>query len=193
MTVSLPLGERLRHAREARLLSLATVAQRSGLTKGFLSRVERDATSPSVASLLGICEAIGIEPSDLFATPKAVMTRARERATATLPGQFVVDTLLTAADERKLTVIETVARHGGSGGDKLYSLPSETEVCYVVEGEIVLTLDTESFKLAAGDALTFDGTVPHTWRSISGAHDARIIWILAPGLPDPLGHGVPLN
>ena len=171
-------------------MSLETVAERAGLTKGFLSRVERDATSPSVTSLLNICSALGLQPSHLFATPKAEVTRASDRATTALPGVAVRDTLLTATDERKLTVLETIAPPGGSGGVELYSLPCETEVCYVVEGEVVVSLDTEDITLLAGDALTFDGTVPHTWRSCSRDNDARIIWILAPGLPDPLSHGV---
>lgn len=188
MGIRLPLGERIRHAREARHLSLAMVAERSGLTKGFLSRVERDATSPSVASLVSICDAIGIPPSDIFAVPKAVVLRASEQPHATLPGTLVTDTLLTAPVERKLTVIETIAGPEGSGGEKLYSLPCETEVCYVVEGEIEIILDTESYRLSVGDSITFDGTVPHTWRSISQMENCRIIWILAPGLPDPLRH-----
>ncbi len=182
----LPIGERLRHAREARQLTLAVVAERSGLTKGFLSRVEREATSPSVTSLLTICEAIGVPLADIFATPKAVVMRAADRPHATLPGQLVVDTLLTAPQERKLTVIETAVGPDGSGGDELYSLPCATEVCYVVEGEIELILDTDTYRLATGDCITFDGTVPHTWRSGSALSHARVIWILAPGLPDPL-------
>jgi transcriptional regulator with XRE-family HTH domain len=79
VSTGLPIGERLRHAREARQLTLAVVAERSGLTKGFLSRVEREATSPSVASLVRICEAIGVPLSDIVATPKAVVMRAAER------------------------------------------------------------------------------------------------------------------
>jgi len=179
-----PIGERLRHAREVAQLSLATVAERSGLTKGFLSRVEREAVSPSVSSLLRICEAIGSAPAYVFALPTAVLMRASDRPHATLPGSFVVDTLLTNANERKLTVLETVTGPEGSGGEELYSLPCETEVCYVVEGEIVLVLDSSEYRLAAGDSITFDGTVPHTWRAT--AQSSRIMWILAPGLPDPL-------
>jgi transcriptional regulator with XRE-family HTH domain len=185
LSSGLPIGERLRHAREARQLSLAVVAERAGLTKGFVSRVERETTSPSVNSLISICEALGIEPSDIFTVPKARVMRSSDRPSATLPGHMVVDTLLTAIDERKLTVIETLAGPEGSGGEDLYSLPCETEVCYVVEGEIVLTLDTETFKLAAGDSITFDGAVPHTWRAISEASSIRLIWILSPALPDP--------
>ncbi len=185
MNTGLPIGERLRHAREARQLSLAVVAERAGLTKGFVSRVERETTSPSVVSLISICEAIGVEPADIFSVPKAVVTRSSDRPHATLPGHMVVDTLLTSIDERKLTVIETLAGPEGSGGEELYSLPCETEVCYVIEGEIVLTIDTESIKMAAGDSVTFDGAVPHTWRAVSESSTVRVIWILAPALPDP--------
>jgi transcriptional regulator with XRE-family HTH domain len=186
-----PIGERLRHAREARQLTLAVVAERSSLTKGFLSRVEREATSPSVTSLVTICEAIGVPLADIFAMPEAVVMRAALRPHATLPGQLVADTLLTAPQERKLTVIETTAGPGGSGGDELYSLPCETEVCYVVEGEIDLILDTDTYRLATGDSITFDGAVPHTWRIASTSSYARVIWILAPGLPDPLHYVKP--
>ena len=186
MNHGLPIGERLRHAREARQLTLAVVAERSGLTKGFLSRVEREATSPSVTSLVTICEAIGVPLADIFATPVAVVMRAADRPHATLPGQLVADTLLTAPQERKLTVIETSAGPDGSGGEELYSLPCDTEVCYVVEGEIDLILDTDTFRLATGDSMTFDGAVPHTWRSVPSSNTVRVIWILAPGLPDPL-------
>jgi transcriptional regulator with XRE-family HTH domain len=182
----LPIGERLRHAREARQLTLAVVAERSGLTKGFLSRVEREATSPSVSSLIVICEAIGVPLAHIFTTPKAVVMRAADRPHATLPGQLVADTLLTTPQERKLTVIESTAGPDGSGGDELYSLPCETEVCYVVEGQIDLILDTDTHRLSTGDSITFDGTVPHTWRSVSSSSHTRVIWILAPGLSDPL-------
>lgn len=185
MRVGRPIGERLRHAREARQLTLAAVAERAQLTKSFLSRVERDETSPSVASLVRICEAIGIDPADVFATPTTVVMRAADRPLATLPGREVVDTLLTAPDERKLTVIETTTGPSGSGGEELYSLPSETEVCYVVDGALTLTIDSETFTLAAGDAVTFDGSVPHTWAAAPGHEVTRVIWILAPALPDP--------
>lgn len=70
---------------------------------------------------------------------------------------MVVHFLPTAIEERKLTVIETLAGPEGSGGDELCGIPCDTEGYYVVEGEIVLTLDAESFKLAVGDSITFDG------------------------------------
>ncbi len=183
---SVRLGARLRHAREQRQLSLGDVSERTGLSRGFLSRVERDKTSPSVASLVSVCEAISLPLERLFATPSLTVVRASDRPTATLPGAAVVDTLITPAHEPHVTVVETLAAPGGSGGDGYYTIPSECEVCYVLEGTIELEVDGEVFALARGDAVTFGATVPHTWRNTS-ATEARIVWVIAPALPDPRG------
>ena len=109
-------GARLRHARQQRRLSLGDVAARTGLSKAFLSRVERDETSPSVASLLSVCEAISLPMERLFAAPKLTIVRASGREHADLPGAAVVDTLITPAIEPHVTVVETIAAPGGSGG-----------------------------------------------------------------------------
>jgi quercetin dioxygenase-like cupin family protein len=181
------LGARLRHAREQRKLSLGDVAARTGLSAGFLSRVERDMTSPSVASLVSVCEAISLPMERLFATPNVTVVRATDRPTAALPGASVVDTLITPAHESHVTVLETLAAPGGSGGEALYTMPSECEVCYVLEGSIELVVDGEVFTLGRGDAATFGAAVPHTWRNTSSTSDARVVWVIAPALPDPRG------
>jgi transcriptional regulator with XRE-family HTH domain len=188
LAVSISLGPRLRRARESGRLSLADVASRTDLTKGFLSRVERDAASPSVQSLLRICHAVGLDPADLFHRPPTSVVRATGRPQlAGLPGASVVDTLLTPRSERHLTVLESVVTPGGNGGDALYTLRSETEVCFVLEGAIDLVVEGEMIRVATGDSVTFDAGAPHTWRNASNEAGARILWILAPALPDPQG------
>jgi transcriptional regulator with XRE-family HTH domain len=180
------LGPRIRRARETGRLSLADVAARTDLTKGFLSRVERDAASPSVQSLMRICGALGLDPADLFRRPPTTVVRAAARPQlAGLPGASVIDTLLTPPSERHLTVLESVVAPGGNGGEALYSLRSETEVCFVLEGEIDLVVEGETIRVATGDSVTFGAGVPHTWSNPSTTAGARILWILAPALPDP--------
>jgi transcriptional regulator with XRE-family HTH domain len=180
------LGARLRHARESSRLSLGEVAERSGVTKSFLSRVERDETSPSVASLVSICNALDLPMADLFQVPPTTLVRRADRpAFAELPKHAdVVDTLITPAGERHVTVLESTVAPGGSGGDVLYTLPSECEVCFVVQGSIEVQVEDEVFELEQGDALTFGAAVPHTWRALD-SDGARILWVLAPALPDP--------
>jgi transcriptional regulator with XRE-family HTH domain len=181
------LGARLRHAREANRMSLAELATRTGVTKSFLSRVERDATSPSVASLVAICDALGLSMADLFAAPHTTLVRRGERPElADLPkAANVVDTLLTPAHDRHVTVLETACGPGGSGGETLYTLASEAEVCFVLEGTVEVRVEGDAFVLREGDALTFGAAVPHTWRNADPSAGARILWILAPALPDP--------
>ncbi len=178
-------GARLRHAREASRVSLGDLAARSGVSKSFLSRVERDMTSPSVTSLVGICDALGLSLADLFQTPHTTLVRRSDRPTiADLPkAADVVDTLITPVRERHVTVLESAVAAGGSGGAVPYTLPSECEICFVLQGVIEVQVEDQTFRLEPGDALTFGAAVPHTWRAQGDG--ARVLWILAPALPDP--------
>ena len=185
MSKGYPIGPRLLKAREASGLSLSDVAGKTELSKGFLSRVERGLVSPSVDSLIAICEVVGLSMEELFAKRAYQITRASERQRAVLPGEMIIDTLLTSSTEKHVTVVETTAGPTGTGGDALYSMPTECEVCYVVSGSIEFILDGEVLLLASGDALTFNGTTPHTWHNVSATEDVRILWILAPALPNP--------
>ncbi len=46
-------------------------------------------------------------------------------------------------------------------------------------------------RLERGDAATFGAAVPHTWRNVSNQDVARVVWVIAPALPDPLSQGEP--
>ena len=69
------IGARLRAARQSAGLTLAAVADQAGLTKGFLSRLERDEVSPSVASLVTVCGVLGIGVGSLFQAPETSLVR----------------------------------------------------------------------------------------------------------------------
>lgn len=57
------IGQKIRRLRQVQQLTQEELAQRSELTKGFISQVERDLTSPSVATFLDILEALGVSPT----------------------------------------------------------------------------------------------------------------------------------
>ena len=60
------IGAQLKAARLARRKTLAEIALESGLTKGFVSKLERDQATASVASLMRLCEALAIPVGSLF-------------------------------------------------------------------------------------------------------------------------------
>ena len=65
-------------------MSIAEVAEQAGLTKGFVSKLERDLANVSVASLIRLCDALGISVGSLFQAPKGEVVRrdARPRSTS---------------------------------------------------------------------------------------------------------------
>ena len=174
------IGARLRAARAAAGLTLAAVCAEAGLTKGFLSRLERDEVSPSVASLVRLCAVLQIPVGDLFEPARTSLVRAAEAPVINFGGQDVREVLLTPASSRRLQVIRSSVAPGGGGGDELYALACEVEFVHVVSGTLRLELDTETVDLSAGDAFTMPGATPHTWRNPSTTDPCEVLWALSP-------------
>jgi DNA-binding XRE family transcriptional regulator/quercetin dioxygenase-like cupin family protein len=173
------IGARLRTARRGRGLTLDQVAQAAGLTKGFVSRLERDDVSPSVASLVSVCDVLGLRVGDLFDPPKTSVIRSGDGRLINFGGVGAVERLVTPGTQSALEVIHSVIEPGGNGGEELYALACEAECAYVLSGTVEVILEEATERLDAGDAMTFPGKSPHTWRN-PGDVPAEVLWILAP-------------
>jgi len=176
---SVLIGAKLRAARALRGLTLDQVAQAAGLTKGFVSRLERDDVSPSVASLLAVCDVLGLRVGELFDPPQTAVIRAGEGKLINFGGEGTLERVVTPGTQASLEVIHSVIEPGGNGGEELYALSCTVECVYVLSGSVEVVLEEGPEVLAAGDALTFPGTAPHTWRN-PGAEPCEVLWILTP-------------
>jgi transcriptional regulator with XRE-family HTH domain len=177
---SVQIGPRIRASRLAKGLTLEQVAKSAGLTEGFVSKLERDQVSASVASLVGVCQAIGLRVGDLFEPPTTNIVRSGEGSLVNFGGEKVHERLLTPGHQSHIEVLHSVIEAGGSGGKELYSLNCEVEFVFVIEGSIEIQLGPESIILAKGDALTFKGQEPHTWRNASSSKGCQVVWVMAP-------------
>jgi transcriptional regulator with XRE-family HTH domain len=175
------IGAKLRNARQLRGLTLDMVAQSAGLTKGFVSRLERDDVSPSVASLVSVCEVLGLRVGDLFDPPRTSVIRSGEGRLINFGGKGAVERLVTPGTQTALEVIHSVVEPGGNGGEELYALACEAECAYVLSGTLEVVLEHDVETLTAGDAMTFPGDAPHTWRN-PGPRPSEVLWILTPAL-----------
>ncbi|MDQ0733618.1 helix-turn-helix domain-containing protein [Arthrobacter agilis] len=173
------IGSRIRAARQAQRMTIEQVADSTGLTKGFLSRVERDLTSPSVASLVTLCQVLSISIGDLFQVPETHLTRSGEAPRISLGGQGINERLMTARSERRIQMIRAVVEPHGRGEDELYSVDCEVETLHVVEGRFVLIFPNDRYELDAGDTVTFPGREPHTWLNPDD-REAVVLWTLVP-------------
>ncbi|MGK4066720.1 XRE family transcriptional regulator [Rothia sp. HC945] len=170
------LGSRLRNHRLRQHMTIEQLATATDLTKGFISRVEREQTSPSVASLVKLCRALRVDIGDLFEEPDTHVIRLDEAPEVDLGGAGIHERLVSGADLEKVQVIRASIEPGGRGEESLYTVECETEVLHVISGEFVLRTSAGEFELSPGDSVTLSGHEPHSWRSTGGP--AEVLWVL---------------
>jgi transcriptional regulator with XRE-family HTH domain len=177
------VGERLRAARRSRGLTISEVAERAGVTAGFISQLERDLTSASLSSLYRICTALEIRVGDLIDdVPAGKLIRREEQARRSLAMGNAEHLLLSSHEERRFHVTESHIPPGGSAGDEPYTLPADVELVYVLRGSLELRVGDEVHELGEGDTLTYSPREPHTWRNPSETEEAVVLWT---SLPNP--------
>jgi transcriptional regulator with XRE-family HTH domain len=166
-------------------MSMAEVAEQAGLTKGFVSKLERDLAGVSVASLIRLCDALGISVGSLFQAPKGEVVRRDARPRINFGGRKMTEYLLTPSGEKRVQTILSDIEPGGGSGAEPYRLPAGVEFVFILAGQLQVTVAGEGIVLEEGDALTFTADMEHTFRA--GANRARVLWVLSPALPD---HGL---
>src|SRR5580700_3482319 len=177
------IGAQLRAARLAARMSMAEVAEQSGLTKGFVSKLERDLANVSVASLLRLCDALGISVGALFSEAKGEVVRHDAYPAVNFGGLGgVTEYLLTPSREKRMQAILSDIEPGGGSGDEPYSLPADVEFVFVLAGQLQITVAGEQITLEQGDAFTFPPSTQHTFRVAPPAGHAQVLWVYSPAL-----------
>jgi transcriptional regulator with XRE-family HTH domain len=164
----LDIGERLRELRDRAGLSQRALATRAGVTNGMISLVEKNQTSPSVATLKKILDAFPMSLAEFFATsepsPRSVFFRAADLVEIA-GGAISYRQVGARLDGRALQILhERLAPGADTGAAMLRHAGEEGGV--VVRGEMELTVGGESRILRAGDAYAFESTVPHRFRNV---------------------------
>src|SRR6187397_3121369 len=153
-TGGIRVGARLRSRRQELGLTMSEVAERSGLTAGFLSQLERDLTSASLSSLYRICAVLGLRVGSLIDdVPAGRLIRREEQARRSLALGNAEHLLLSSGDERRFHVTESHIPPGGS---------AEDELVYVLRGSLELRVGDEVHELEEGDTLSYSPRDPHT-------------------------------
>ena len=178
-TGPLIIGAKLRSSRIAQGLTIAQLAEAVGLTKGFISRVERDETSPSVSTLVTICQVLSLPIGALFEAPETEVVGLKDAPLINMGGTGAVERLLTSRPESRVQLLRSVLSPGASGGDVLYTVNCDIEAAHVLRGEITIVLTREEILLSEGDSLTLAGREPHSWRNTSSG-TSEIVWTLVP-------------
>ena len=173
------IGFRLRVAREERGMTISSVAEFTGLTKGFISQVERGLAAASITSLAAICDALTMPMGRLFDPPAVYVNRAADRPPARMMGVGVADSVLSPPGQSDVQIIETWVEPGGGFEPEPYRLPVDREFVVVLQGQLEMRIEADIYLLEEGDSMSFDARHAHVWRNPSPSERARVLWVLS--------------
>ena len=181
--MDLAVGSRIRDLRREHRLSLETIADRTDLSIGFLSQIERGLSSPSLRVLATLADVLGVGIAALFgARPSteaasSVVTREVQRAELKLWRTGISKQLLSpAGTDNRLNLFLVHLEPGGNTGDELYTHDGE-EAGLVLEGEMTLTVDAETWSLKTGDSFRFASRRPHRFSNPAEDAKAVVLWV----------------
>jgi transcriptional regulator with XRE-family HTH domain len=171
------VGSQIRRWRTSRGRTLAQVAAASGVNMGYLSQIENDKASPSLAVLGAIADALEV-PAAWFLmgdVPAPVIVRADERpAVESELGRLEY---VDGRASRDVAIVEGTARPGGRVG--MHAHPGD-EHHVVLRGRFRMTQGEHTVELGPGDYLRWDGSVPHDAEVIGDEEAAVLIVRIRP-------------
>lgn len=174
------LGRKIRDLRLRRGMTVQQLADASHLSKGFISQVENDRTSPSLATLQELAGALRTSVSYLVADdePTPHVVRAAERPPLDIGDDRVRAQVLSALPPRNLELLLLELAPGAAGGDRSHAYDGE-ECILCLEGRVLLRQGEHSHVLEAGDSCHYDGRAPHTIGN-AGPRAARLLVAMTP-------------
>ena len=177
------IGAKLKGLRQRRGLTQEELADRCELSKGFISQVERNLASPSIATLTDLLECLGVTLREFFSDDgheKTVYTRTdmfvKEDADA-LRGR--ITWLVPTAQKNSM---EPILVELGPGGRTEEIMPHEgEEFGYVLSGTVTLLAGSARQKVRAGESFCLHPRSAHAIQNDS-KYAARFIWVSDPPL-----------
>lgn len=186
--VHAPLAKRLRERRKQLGLTLKDVADKAGLSVGFISQIERDITTPSLSSLVSVSRVLGVEVGEFLSQPRGdvPLTRHDKRDVYAIGGNTISYERISSAFPGN--VLRSVIIHEPPGHRGEPIAHDGEEMMFVLDGAITVEVEGERSILEAGDSLHFPSSRTHsTWNHTT--RDATILWV---GTMDVFGEGAGL-
>ena len=177
----LNIGEKLRRLRLQRNLTQEEMADRCELSKGFISQVERDLASPSIATLTDMLECLGSNLKEFFSETddeKTVFSQSDmfvKEDEETLRGS--ITWLVPSAQKNEM---EPILVELGEGGVTEEIMPHEgEEFGYVLSGTIRIVLGDQVERVRKDESFYFRPAAPHKLVN-AGKGICRVLWVSTP-------------
>jgi transcriptional regulator with XRE-family HTH domain len=174
------IGEKIRRLRIERQLTQEELANRCELSKGFISQVENELTSPSIATLVDILETLGTNLTEFFSDAseeKITFTHEDMFETENDELKYNIKWLIPNAQKNQMEPIMITLE---ANGQYIEEEPHEgEEFGYVLAGSIILHVGNKKFKVKKGESFYFKPKSNH-YISNNGKTQAKVLWISTP-------------
>ncbi len=172
----LKIGEKIRKLRVANDLTQEELASRAGLTKGYISQLERDLTHPSIVTLKDILDVLGTDLATFFKEDGQERVVFRQEDRQKIEGKGI-EFLVPGSGRR---IMEPVLVTLEPGERTLPDAPHEgEEFGFVIKGTIALWLGSRMEKLRKGECFYFRADQRHFVENV-GRSMAQILWVVSP-------------
>lgn len=172
------IGAKLKELRVLKGLTQEELAGRAELSKGFISQLERDLTSPSIATLMDILQCLGTTIGDFFnETPEEQIVFGQADYFEKHDAEFknVIQWIIPNAQKN---VMEPLLLTLEAGGETCPDNPHEgEEFGYVLRGTVSIHLGTRTYKAKKGESFYF---TPDKKHYISSKTGAVLLWVSSP-------------
>ncbi|HOV68737.1 MAG TPA: cupin domain-containing protein [Clostridia bacterium] len=170
------IGDKIRALRVKYGLTQAELAGRCKLSKGFISQLERDKTSPSIVTLMDLLKTLGTNIRDFFADEKLdekIVFGKNDYSTVD-NGSYSITRLIPSDVKSGLEPVLIELRPGCEASRD--TLPNVEVFGYVLSGAITVELGQQREKCEKGESFSFKPHLPH--RIINkGSRKAKVLWI----------------
>lgn len=172
------IGETIRRLRVQHGLTQEELGLRTDLTKGFISQLERNLTSPSIATLMDILECLGTDLQHFFAEePPSKLVFSEEDTFTTETPEYTIRWLVPNAQKNRMEpILVTLAPGGATALDDPHD---GEEWGYVLAGQVTVQLGNQVHRARKGESFSFIPSAPHRIQNV-GRSEARILWVSTP-------------
>lgn len=177
------ISDNIKKFRKQLGITLQDLADRTGLTKGYLSKVERSSKAPPYSTLNKITDAMGIEITELFRRDVVPLPDRRIAVGKKKDGRVIRQTSDVGGYDYEVMApskpgknMEPFIIYAPFEMEKMYEHEGE-EFVYVMEGKLEFVYGDETYMLEQGDHVYFDCCIPHSGRSI-GEKKAKLMVVI---------------
>lgn len=174
------IGRKIKRLRVRLGLTQEELAARTELTKGFISQLENDITSPSIATLMDILEALGTDISAFFNDRSDARVVFTEEDTFEKEDEEAGNVIRWLVPNAQKNALEPILVSIMPGGQTMKLDPHEgEEFGLVLQGTVTLVDGDRKHRVKKGDSFYLHPQGVH-WLQNNGKTTAKVLWISTP-------------